>query len=139
MQRTCEARQGGRRPRGFTLVELLIAVGIVAILAVIAIPSYQFAVIKSNRRAAQGFLMDVALRQNQILLDRRRYGASLAELGVTSVPGDVAKVYTVTVAASGGPPPSYTITATPVSGSTQAGDGTLTLNSAGVKSPADKW
>lgn len=126
-----------RRDGGFTLIELLIAMVIVATLATIAISSYRFAVIKSNRRAAQGFLMDIALRENQILLDRRAYG-SLSDLGITA-PGDVSKVYTVTITTSAGPPPSYTVTATPVSGSMQAGDGTLTLTSAGVKSPADKW
>jgi type IV pilus assembly protein PilE len=123
--------------RGFTLIELIITVLIVSILATIAVTSYRFAVIKSNRRAAQGFMMDVALRENQVLLDRRSY-ASLADLGVT-VPSDVSKAYTVTLTTSAGPPPTYTITATPVAGSMQAGDGTLTLNAEGVKSPPDKW
>ena len=82
--------------------------------------------------------MDVALRQNQILLDRRAYGTTLTDGGAT-VPADVAKVYTVTVSAPGGTPPTYTITATPISGSIQATDGTLSLTSAGVKSPANKW
>lgn len=126
-----------RAVRGFTLIELVITVLIVSVLATIAVSSYRFAVIKSNRRAAQGFMMDVALRQNQILLDRRSY-ASLADLGVTT-PGDVSKAYTVTLTTSAGPPPTYTITATPVAGSMQAGDGTLTLTAEGVKSPADKW
>jgi type IV pilus assembly protein PilE len=127
-----------RAVRGFTLIELLITIVIVAVLATIAVSSYRFAVIKSNRRAAQAFMMDVALRQNQILLDRRSYGGTLADLGVT-IPGDVSKAYGVAVTAAAGPPPTYTITATPVAGSMQAGDGTLTLTAAGVKSPADKW
>lgn len=136
VQRSPSARHV-RGARGFTLIELIITVLIVSVLATIAVSSYRFAVIKSNRRAAQGFMMDVALRENQILLDRRSY-ASLADLGVT-VPGDVSKAYTVTLTTSAGPPPTYTITATPVAGSMQAGDGTLTLTAAGVKSPPDKW
>ena len=137
--RTRTERLARRRGQGgFTLIELLIVVVIVSILATIAVASYRFAIVKSNRRAAQGFLMDVALRQNQILLDRRAYGTTLTDVGAT-VPADVAKVYTVTVSAPGGTPPTYTITATPISGSIQATDGTLSLTSAGVKSPANKW
>lgn len=48
--------------KGFTLIELMIAVAILAILMGIAIPSYNQWVIKSNRAEAKSTLMDAAQR-----------------------------------------------------------------------------
>ncbi len=123
--------------RGFTLIELIIVVAIVAILAAIAYPSYSNYVIQSNRSAAQQFLLDVAQRQEQFLMDNRSYSGTLAALGIV-VPSGVDSKYTVAIAV-GVPPNTYTITATPKAGTTQASDVILTLNQAGVKTPAEKW
>lgn len=49
-----------KRQEGFTLIELMIAVAVLAILAALAYPSYQAQVIKSRRTDATGSLMDVA-------------------------------------------------------------------------------
>ena len=49
-----------RQVRGFTLIELMIVVGIVAILATIANASYQSFVLKSRRAAAATCLMERA-------------------------------------------------------------------------------
>ncbi len=128
-----------RLQKGFSLIELLIVVVIVGILAAIAMPNYQNYVIKGNRAAAQAFMMDVASREKQYLLDARTYTNSLATLGVaapTEVSNNYAGCCTITVAA--GPPPSFIITATPTS-SRQASDGALTLSSDGTKTPAAKW
>src|SRR5687768_16263969 len=46
--------------RGFTLIELLVTCACVAILAAIAVTSYEFAVIKTRRGAAQACLTDSA-------------------------------------------------------------------------------
>ena len=51
--------------QGFTLIELMIVVAIVAILAAVAIPSYQQYVVKSNRSAAQSHLLSVDNKQEQ--------------------------------------------------------------------------
>ena len=64
-----------RRIRGFTLLEIMIVVAIVGILAAIVLPSYQNQVRKANRSAAQQFLMDVATKEQQILMDTRSYVA----------------------------------------------------------------
>jgi len=139
-------RVGGRgRPRGFTLIELMITVAVVAILAAIAFPSYATYVKKSRRGDAEATLMDIAQREQQYLLDARTYAATVAALNVT-IPADVSAYYTIQIcqttvpcAAPGGAPPTFAIIATPIAGSPQAGDFTLTLDSTGAKSPAGVW
>lgn len=125
------------KQKGFSLIELMIVVVIVGILAAVAIPSYQNYVVKGNRAAAQAFMMDVASREKQYLLDARSYTNNLATLGVTA-PADVSKHYTITIDAPAGTPPSFTVTATPTSAQ-QTADGVLILSSDGTKTPAAKW
>lgn len=127
-----------RSKKGFNLIELMIVVAIIGILAAIAYPSYTNSMIKGSRGAAQAFMMEVAQRQQQYFLDNRGYTASLSDLGM-SAPDDVSSYYTVTVALVSGPPPGFTITATPKSGTRQAKDGALTLNHTGNRTPAEKW
>lgn len=118
---------------GFTLIELMIVIAIVAILAVVAYPSYVKYIVKANRGEAQGFLMDVAQRQQQFLMDERRYAPDPNELGVTP-PERVDQHYSIEFATtSTPPPPTFTITLTPRAGTIQVDDGALTINQTGEK------
>src|SRR3546814_10254473 len=65
--------------KGFTLIELVVAMAIVAILATIALASYQYAIVKSRRGSAKAFLMDAITREQQYLLDARAYAATKSE------------------------------------------------------------
>jgi len=61
--------------KGFTLIELIVAVAIVGILAAIALPSYREYVMRGHRRAAQAAMMDIATRQQQFFVATRAYAA----------------------------------------------------------------
>ena len=114
----------------------MIAVAIVGILVTIAFPSYQEHLRKSRRSAAQSFIIDVAARQQQYLIDARSYAGGTGALGALNlaVPGDVSRFYTVAIdPAAPTLPPSYTITATPIAGSAQVPDGVLMLDHLGAK------
>lgn len=63
------------RQRGFTLIEAMIVVVIVAILAAIAYPSYLEQIRKANRSVAKSGLLEVANKQMHYFFSERGYGA----------------------------------------------------------------
>lgn len=120
-----------KRARGFTLIELMVVVAVIAILAAIALPSYNNYLRKGRRADAQAALTDIASRQQQYLMDARAYAPDLATLNYT-LQDSVTNWYAVAIAVAG-PPPSFTVTATPVAGKDQTNDGSLELTSTGAK------
>ncbi len=136
------------RTRGFTLIEMMIVVVVVGILAAIALPAYQAQMRKSNRSAAQQFMMDAATREQQLLLDSRNYVAVTATANFPNapssgginltVPATTTPNYTFTVTVDNtANPPTFLITGTAIN--SQAVDGALTLDQTGAKTPASKW
>jgi type IV pilus assembly protein PilE len=125
------------RGRGFTLIEVMITVAIVAILAGVALPSYREHVRKSRRAEAQAYLMALASRQQQFLLDRRSYATDVTTIGLMA-PANVAASYDVVVAAVVGPPPTFRLTATPKATTDQIKErcGTLSIDNTGGKTAA---
>ena len=125
------------RARGFTLIEVMITVAIVAILAAVALPSYREHVRKSRRAEAQAYLMALASRQQQFLLDTRGYAPSAATIGLLA-PANVAAAYDVVVVAVAGPPPTFRLTATPKASTDQVHEscGTLGIDQSGAKTAA---
>ena len=124
-----------RKTRGFTLIEIMITVAIIGILVAIAFPSYQQHLRKGRRATAQAFMMDVANREQQYLLDARNYavgGGAFTTLNVAP-PSSLNNFYTFTVTpAAPTAPPSFTITATAMN--QQLHDGDLVIDNTGAKS-----
>ena len=73
-----------RQQTGFTLIELIAATLILALLASFAIPSFLHAIRKSHRAEAIALLMDLQLRQSQWRSAHSRYADSLTQLRASS-------------------------------------------------------
>jgi type IV pilus assembly protein PilE len=126
-----------RRIKGFTLVELMFAVAIVAILTAIALPSYNDYISQSRRTTAKTTLVEAAQWMERFRAENNAVytGAALpAGLSVSPPAGtafyDIA-VTTLTAA-------TYQLSATPRTGGPMAADecGTLTLANDGRRTAA---
>jgi type IV pilus assembly protein PilE len=129
--------------RGFTLIDLVVAIAIVAILTRIALPAYQAYIVRGSRQTAQSELVALANAQEKIFLNSNAYTASVTAaytgqsgggLGVTSGKTKDSR-YTLSVAATA---TTFTLTATPATGTPQAGDGNLTITEQNVRTWGSK-
>jgi len=121
--------------KGFTLIEVMIAVVILSILVAIAVPSYSKFITDSRRNDATSMLIEVAAEQQRFLSDQNRYATSMADLGYDSdpMPSDDG-YYEITV--SNPTNSTFELTATPVVGGAQESDtecGSFMLRSNGVQ------
>lgn len=129
--------------RGFTLIEMMIAVAILGILAAIAVPNYLQHITKGKRAEAQGALVAFANAMEQWRLQCSSYcGTVGGACGSGCATGSPA-IFPTTVPSSGGTVTynltvfedpsgtSYKLTATPTG--SQFGDGFLELTDTGTK------
>jgi len=130
--------------RGFTLIELMIALVIVAILAGLALPAYQDSVIKSRRSEAKAALLDLQNRMERFFIDKNTYNnACITGVGTcasgNSVLGSATTengYYQLSITVTGGGT-GYTLKAAPQGAQTKDTKcQTLTLTNTGAKGVA---
>lgn len=120
-----------RGTAGFTLIEAMIVVAIVAILAAIALPSYQEYVRRGHRAEARAGLQQAATWMERAATAQGAYPVT-AEFpgGLQTVPSGR---YGIALASTDGA--AWTLTASRVAGSAQASDkcGDYTLTNTGLR------
>lgn len=127
-----------RLQKGFTLIELMIVVVIIAIITAFAVPAYLRYAVRARRVDGQELLLRVANAQERYYATNNHYG-SLDQLGYTSADSTRSEkgYYTLGMdpAADSTSAQEYTATAAVAEGSPQAADdcGDLSINNAGVK------
>lgn len=126
--------------RGFTLVELVVTMGIVAILGAIAYRSYRNSVIKTDRADAKNALITWAQTLERCYSQYYYYYNASPTASLPDCPAPTASstfssnsLYKITVVRTAS---SYTLTATPVSSTVVANDTqctTFTIDNTGTK------
>lgn len=150
VEMTYSACPGPDRPvwhacRGFTLIELMITVVVVAILAAVAYPSFMSQIRKARRSDAVDLASGVQQLQERYRANNPTYADGIGSLGLAS--GVSANgYYTISTApGAGATASSYSVTATAVSGKSQASDSGCTTMSLSVSNatlsytPAGCW
>lgn len=133
-----------KRIKGFTLIELMIVVAVLAILVSIAYPSYQNYVKRKNRVETQSVMMEIAQKLQSYKLANGDYGKNNTTSSYATNPLTNPNVYGKTVSPRTGsayydltitnaPDSSWILTATPIITSAQKNDGALTLTHRGTQ------
>ena len=121
------------RSRGFTLLELVIACAIVAILAAIAYPSYINSVQKSRRAEATAALLGVASQLERFSTEKGGYALARLGTGLNAVYADHTENSYYNLSLTNQTATTYTVRAAPTGAQAADPCGTLTYTEQGIK------
>ena len=123
--------------RGITLIELMIAVGIVAILAAVGYPSYMEHVKSTRRGEAKATLLEIAqFMERKFTADGcYKCGSETVTLPISQVPRDGGNAY-YTIALASSASTSYQLQASPTGVMSGDSCGTYSLDQTGTHTPA---
>jgi type IV pilus assembly protein PilE len=107
--------------KGFTLIELMITVAVVAILGSIAMASYTSQIQKSRRTDARSAVMDLAGREEKLFSTVNAYSGTASDLGYGggAFPITIGSGYYSVNIAVPNPPISFVVTATAIGSQAQ--------------------
>lgn len=123
------------RTRGFTLLELMIVVVIVAILTAVAYPSYTNYVLRTRRAEAKDLAVKIASAEERYFTRFNRYGDAGELAGAVSFDSLYYTAEIVLGDAAGNEGQTYVLSLTPKDDTPQVHDqcGVLTINNTGGK------
>ena len=129
--------------KGFTLIELMIVIAVIAILASIAYPTYLDSTRKSRRADAKAALLELTQFMERVMVENKTYkpGGSNPTLPFTESPREGStKYYTLSIATSpASTATSYTLQAVPKNAQSSDPCGTLTIDNTGAKTKSGSY
>ena len=121
-------RREHKKQGGFTLIEVMIVVAIVAILAAVALPSYNEYIRRGHRADARAGLLQAQQYLERAATATGNYPTTLSSSLTWS--GDASKRYTIALSGTNA---AFTLTATPTGAQVSDKCGNYTLTNTGLR------
>lgn len=127
-----------RQQRGFSLMELMVAVTIIGIIVAVALPSYNSHMLNTRRTTATSCVVEMAQFLERVYTTNMDYSKDSAGVATalpnSSCRNDLTPFYTLSLVATA---QTFTLTATPIGAQEQDEHcGILTLNHTGARTAA---